>query len=85
MPAGVAMRHTLGARFYSNTTLSVAIYLYSPQIGVCPLCAKVVLGTTFGVAVRCLSRLLFLLSTILGMPTVFTALRLGSVRCVPRL
>ena len=70
MSAGVAMRHTLRAYFYSSTTLGVTVYLYSLQIEVCPLCVGVVLGTTIDIVICCISRLLFLPYTTLDMPSL---------------
>ena len=57
---GVALRNTFRVRFCSSTTLDVAIYLHSPQIEVCLLCARVVLGTTIDIAIRFMSRPSFL-------------------------
>ena len=85
MSAGVAVRHTLGAYFYSSTTLGVAVCLHSPQTEVCSLCTRVVLGTTIGIAIHCIARLFFLPSTTLGMPSVFTAFRRKFICCVPGL
>ena len=82
MYAGEAMCHTLRAHFYSSTTLSVAVYLHSPQTEAYPLYAGVVLGTIIGIAIRCILRLSFLLGATLGMPSVFIALKPESVCCV---
>ena len=82
MSTSVAVRHTLRAHFYSRTTLDVAVCLHIPQTEVCPLCTRGVLGTTIGIAIRCISRLPFLPDTTLGMPSVFITLRPESVRCV---
>ena len=84
MSAGVAVRHALRANFYSSMTFCIVVCLHSPQIEICPLCAGVVLGTTIGIAVRCILRLSFLPDTTLGMLSVFTTLRLESVYYVPR-
>ena len=65
------------AYFYSSTTLGVAVCLHSPQTKVCLLCVGVVLGTTIGVAIYCISRFPFLPRITLGMSSVFTALRPG--------
>ena len=85
MSAGVVVRHTLRAYFYSSMTLGVAICLHSPQTEVCSPCAGVFLGTTISIAVHCISRFIFLPGMILVIPTIFTALRPESVRCMPRL
>ena len=85
MSVGVAMHHTLRAHFYFSTTLSVVVYLHSPQTEVCLLCAGVVLGTTIDIAICCVSKLSSLPDTILSMRSIFTALRPESVRCVPGL
>ena len=86
MSADVVVRHTLGAYFYSNMTLGVVVFLHSPQTEVCPLCARVVLGITISIVVRCISRLSFLPDTTLDMLSIFTALRLKSVRlCIETL
>ena len=85
MSVGVAVRHTLRAHFCSSTTLGVAVYLHSPQTEVCPLCIGVVLGTTIGIVAHCISRPLFLPGTTLSMPSIFTALILKSICCVPGL
>ena len=75
MSVGVAVRHTLRVQFYFSTTLNVAVCLYSSQTEVYLLCAKLVLGTTIGIAVCCISRLSFLPGTTLSMPSIFIALR----------
>ena len=82
---GVAMHHTLRTHFCSSTTLSVAVYLHSPQTEVCPLCAGVVLGTTIDIVICCILGPSFLAGTTLGMSSIFTALRPKSIRYVPRL
>ena len=82
MPAGVAMRHTLGARICSNMTIDIVICLHSPQTGVCPMYAGVFLGTTISIVIHCISRLIFLPNMTLDMSSIFTALRSGSIHCV---
>ena len=85
MSAGVAVRHTLRAHFYTSTTLGIVVYLHSSQTEVYPLCARVVLGATIGIVIRCISRLPFSHNTTLGMSSIFIALRLESVHYAPRL
>ena len=82
MSTGVVVRHTLRAHFYFSTTLGVAIYLYRLQTEVCLLRARVVFGTTICIAICCISRLLFLPGTTLGMSFVFITLRPEFVRYV---
>ena len=85
MSIGVTVHHTLRVHFYSNMTLDIAICLHSPQTEVYLVCVGGVLGTTIGIAVRCISRLPFLPSMTLDMSSIFTTLRLESIRCVPGL
>ena len=82
MSASIVVHHTLRAHFYSNTTLGVAIYLHSPQMEVCLLCARVVLERTICIAVYCISRLSFLPNTTLDISSIFTALRPEFIHCV---
>ena len=82
MFTSVVVHHILRARFYFSMTLGIVVYFYNPQIEVCLLCAGVILGTTIGIAVCCISRLLFLPGTTLGMPFVSTTLRLEFINYI---